>query len=421
MAGSGWGPRPYGTENPGEMTTLDKILAPLVTGSIGSRVPLPGSFRAPRPGEIPAPTPTPTPVPVNENEEGRRRLDRETALAPLPRPGLPVLMPTPAPSTIAFNERRPGAMTPLERVLAPIVADDSEPSPGTPLSGLGHSTLNALMTPFESAVAAPKTESTATTATMPPRVAGPPIPDFRGSGSGSSAPLGSSAGSGSNPNPIRAVRMPNGQILFTNRPTGNMGGNEITRGQAGREVRQADAQTIARLPEQHKVPSAMSELVRRSAEQELARSASNPDYNPDEQWGASGATGVAGFSAGAGATEETQQRAADERAFETGSRQLGLMELEQAQKRASLSPEEVAQLSRPPVANLEIARQVFPRIQAADAKRQKATQDLLASQAIPDPKLRTQAVAQAKQDIQNAETEIEYILVSYGLKPPPQF
>lgn len=185
--------------------------------------------------------------------------------------------------------------------------------------------------------------------------------------------------------PIRALRLPNGKLIFTNQGVTEPGATEISTADAGRDIRaRAAQQRLTQQMEAEDAPAAdpfafrqlgpsssAPPIAQRSADLELARMRGEaPDYVPG--------------SVGTVATDETASRIADEMAMEKGMRELDKAQLASALGVARMPIEEQARLDDP---QIRVAQWAMGQMDDIDASIAEAG-------AISDPQLREKTVAE---------------------------
>jgi hypothetical protein len=297
--------------------------------------------------------------PINENEVGRRRLEDEVAraqaevamaTAPEVAAAPPAVMP-PIASTIPFGQPGGTAIPFGDRTL------DLGPNPFTRL----HRFLTGGATPDEE-VAGALPAPTASPDTGGVAVAPPsPAARFRGAGSldygrpldeqiigtpsfevPPSKPTSTPGLAESKPGSIRALRLPNGKIIFTNRVDVGGGSDEKKNAESVRAAAgEIQAQDRASYGGRTGIQSQMTDLLRAAIDNrggsmqpggEANLDAVSPSYDSQSP----------GVSATQGSPEQQ-----DELAMESGQRELGLTRLQQEMKAAKMSPEQAARLGIP--------------------------------------------------------------------------
>jgi hypothetical protein len=255
---------------------------------------------------------------------------------------------------------------------------------------------------------------------------------------GLETPAGAVAASTSSP--MRAIRMPDGRLLFTNRE--GYGGSEISTADAGREIRAADSTPAGRGPLNDVRPGGafagksyewpgmqeqtMAGLV--AASQRAAAGEPPPSKTTGRQLeghilGKGGSGGFlpspdnltgAGISRIQGSPEQQVQIALEQAMGATALAQLG-----QQQRQASLSPMEAATLGSPQAVAMMVGMQmVGPKIQQKQAELQAKIQLMGqpgTSSFIADEKLRA---AEAERLTESVRQETNYMLSLAGLRPP---
>lgn len=366
-----------------------------------------GAAPTPNPRPTPRPTPTPAPVPL-----------RNPAAAP--RFTLP-------PMNDAYGVgRNLGFM--LENIGAGEVGDDALaatmvlPAPGTSTyerlqRGFGagfagadrpvETTAPASAAPQPSdgglASGAPYTPAVPNSPTLPPvmlRAAGTPqfyTPAAEGPAAEKPA---------AKPEPIRALRLPNGKVIFTNQPSMHPGGEEVSRQDAGRDIRsmaaagrmremlEADGAGGAGVAEgglgaSDLAPNGMprgfrqigggtdtslsvAPILRRSVDLELERMMGRaPAYDPN-------------YIGGSPATDETAAAINDDMLLERGGRELDKANLANALAFSKLPIEQQQAQQNPQIA---VAQWVMGQMADIDASIAEAN-------AIGDPQLRDRTIAE---------------------------
>lgn len=212
--------------------------------------------------------------------------------------------------------------------------------------------------------------------------------------------------------PTRAIRMPNGQILFTN--DASYGGEELSIGDAGKIVRAGDAATVARGPMR---PSSetMSGLLQASTRASAARGPESPMVG--------GGRMVAGrtpdLSGGAvSMVEGTPEQQLDEK-LQDAMGALSLADVGQRTKLASMDPGARALLENKDVQTASFVNHMLQprRDQAHDLAKQRAA--AATAQLSGDPKQLAAALRDIQTERDQTLREIDsQQAMSMGLRPP---
>jgi hypothetical protein len=226
--------------------------------------------------------------------------------------------------------------------------------------------------------------------------------------------------------PTRAIRMPGGKFLFTNRE--ELGGEETSVGDAGREIRGLDAAApgntrMAMAPRIDPTSATMSSLLRSSIRSNAGERA--PGYiqgtaQPVQPFRAPGRM-VAGEAPDThGGAVSMIEGTPDQQLAQKLSDAMGATALAQSlqeQKVAGMSPEDAAALGNPQVqAGSWANRQIRPQIESAH--RAAAAASAQARATIQDPK----QLDKTLRDIQAAEQDavreaLATLTVLIGLRP----
>lgn len=281
------------------------------------------------PARFPIPTPTPTPIPL-PSSMGAGAGPR---LAPAPAS---TLRPTPTPTptgpsrlgSMMLGVQRRMAQESGPHAYSQFLKQHPEPPPA----------------PVEIPIDREREDLRRLESGLPTRSGVLPTP---AGGMGAPKPTTTSA-------PIRALRLPNGKLIFTNQPSSYVGSSEISTGDAGRMIRRHEIE-----------PAAVADLA------------------PSPQ----------GFVNSA-ATEDTSRRIADEMALEQADRENSLLAAAAERRMLMMSPEERARLSSPQPADLQVMQAILPQIIAARARQQEAMK-------IEDPTIRARAIEFENQRIED--------------------
>jgi hypothetical protein len=217
------------------------------------------------------------------------------------------------------------------------------------------------------------------------------------------------------PTPTRAIRMPNGHFLFTNRP--EYGGEEVSVGDAGKEIRSRDAAQpgIAQAASRPIDPlsSTMSGLIQASTRAALQRGGAGP-VQPMRGKMVRGQDTFAGLNDPYTPADATAGRPGvsmiegtpDQKMAAALQDAVGLSALNEATQRATLfgmSPERRAMIENPQIQTLiALERMYGPKRDKAmsDASELSRAASTPGSAAyIADPKLRKQRLYEIQMDL----------------------
>lgn len=367
---------------------------------------------APPPLQVPEPEPVPAMEPIEDYEA---RTARSFYSSPMPTPtpsptplptlrpmlqGMPTPTPTPTPDTGAGPRITP----------APTAPASSGPPGPAPIDFALHNAgrwYAGQMGPHNLAQWEAENPPLVTPTPPAPVVAGP-VPINREEEDRKRLEAGLPTRSGvlpvqpgggvpqaAKPEPIRALRLPNGKVIFTNQASMYPGASEVSRAGAGRDIRgKAAAQRMTAMLEADagnegglaatadpfafksygRVPSSqdMAPLVQRSADLELQRMRGRaPAYDPE-------------FIGGSPATDETTARINDEMMMEKGGRELDKASLATALAFARLPIEQQQAQQNPQIA---VAQWAMEQVADIDAS-------IVEANAIADPQLRDRTIAE---------------------------
>jgi len=219
---------------------------------------------------------------------------------------------------------------------------------------------------------------------------------------------------------MRAIRMPNGTMLFTNRD--EYGGEEFTPKQGGQIVREQQ-RTQAPLPrspfEGDLTHAAMTGLVRAS----MRASAGEP--RPGEMRGRMVEGTRPDASGGAVSMIEGTPEQQLQQKLSAAMGQLQLGQIGQESKLAAMEPGERALVENPHVQTaVGLSRMFLPQIQqiqAAADNRIKLVGTPGSPSYVPDPKLQAAEIQRARYDMQNQLAPIQNLVsIIMGVRPAAQ-
>ncbi len=356
-----------------------------------------------------APTPTPTPAP---SQMLPPPLPTMPGLSALSRPSGPPGSPRPSPiseMSRSFGRWNASQLGPTH--LAQYERDNPAPPQASPQGAGGMAGGAAPLVPNSPA--------------PPPMMRNPGLPQFyQPPVAAASAPAAAPK-----PEPIRALRLPNGKMIFTNQGTSVPGAREISRRDAGAEIRSraalgdltaqmenegAGASEGGMAADVPLAPNGMpfgfrqlgsgssspsSPILTRAIETELARMRGETGPAPEPMTGSL-------------ATDETQRRIVEETQFDNAMRENALLRAMDERRFLQMPPQQRAETQQEVPAQLQVLRALSPHIAALRQEQEEARQLHEAATAAGDQ----QAMQEAENGARLADQKIEDLMRAAGLR-----